>query len=150
MLSNISVRSKLILGFVLVIILTVLIAFTGWSGIKILTERSERVADIGKLGALTRDMLIGRLSYTISYDAERAATWLSAIENLENYLVYVRSVLRSDSDTLRLETAALALNQSRSYYNDIISATGTMVDNRTAAGQQADAAADELSELFDF
>lgn len=150
MLSNISVRSKLIIGFVLVIILTVLIAFTGWSGIKILTERSERVADIGKLGALTRDMLIGRLSYTISYDAERAATWLSAIENLENYLVYVRSVLRSDSDTLRLETAALALNQSRSYYNDIISATGTMVDNRTAAGQQADAAADELSELFDF
>ncbi|WP_259469662.1 MCP four helix bundle domain-containing protein, partial [Pseudomonas savastanoi] len=47
MLNNISVRSKLVLGFALVIVLTVLIALTGWTGISSLSERSERIADIG-------------------------------------------------------------------------------------------------------
>ncbi len=149
-LSNISVRSKLVLGFSLVIVLTVLIAFTGWSGVKVLTERSERVADIGRLGALTRDMLIGRLSYTINYDAEHAANWLSMIEDLENYLVHVRSVLHAESDTPHLEAVASALKQIRIYYNVIVSSTGEMVSNRSLAGEQADVAADELNNLYDY
>lgn len=87
-LGNISVRSKLVLGFTLVILLTVLIAFTGWSGIVSLSERSERTADIGKLSTLTRDMRIARLSFTINYDAERASNWLKAYENLDNHVRY--------------------------------------------------------------
>jgi methyl-accepting chemotaxis protein len=41
LLVNLPVRSKLLLGFTLVIALTVLIALTGWRGIDSLSERSE-------------------------------------------------------------------------------------------------------------
>ncbi len=149
-LRNIAVRSKLILGFTLVIVLTVLVAFTGWGGIQTLSQRSEKIADIGKLGTLTRDMLIGRLSYAINYDADHAASWLVNLENLENHLVYVRSVLVSESDAPHLEAAASALKQSRDYYNDIIRATAAMVASRAAAGRQAEIATNALNDLDDF
>jgi methyl-accepting chemotaxis protein len=149
-LLNITVRSKLLLGFTLVIVLTVLIAFTGWSGIQTLSQRSEKIADIGKLGTLTRDMLIGRLSYAITYDADHAASWLVNLENLEKHLVYVRSVLISESDAPHLEAASSALKQSRDFYNDIIRATAAMVASRAAAGRQAEIANNALSDLDDF
>ncbi len=149
-LTNMAVRSKLVFGFTLVIALTVLIAFTGWVGINNLSQRSERVGEIGELGTLTRDMLIERLSYTISYDAEHAAIWLSAIVKLENHLVHVRSLLVSDLDIPYLEAAESALHESRGYYNSIISSTEAMIVNRAAAGREAERAADALSELDDF
>lgn len=149
-LLNIAVRSKLLLGFTLVIVLTVLIAFTGWSGIQTLSQRSEKIADIGKLGTLTRDMLIGRLSYAINYDADHAASWLVNLENLEKHLVFVRSVLISESDAPHLEAASSALKQSRDFYNDIIRATAAMVASRAAAGRQAEIANNALSDLDDF
>jgi len=149
-LLNIAVRSKLILGFTLVIVLTVLIAFTGWSGIQTLSQRSEKIADIGKLGTLTRDMLIGRLSYAINYDADHAASWLVNLENLESHLVYVRSVLVSESDAPHLEAAASALKKSREHYNDIIRGTAAMVASRAAAGRQAEIATNALNDLDDF
>ncbi|MNM56300.1 Methyl-accepting chemotaxis protein McpS [compost metagenome] len=149
-LLNIAVRSKLLLGFTLVIVLTVLIAFTGWSGIQTLSQRSEKIADIGKLGTLTRDMLIGRLSYAINYDADHAASWLVNLESLEKHLVFVRSVLISESDTPHLEAASSALKQSRDFYNDIIRATAAMVASRAAAGRQAEIANNALSDLDDF
>ncbi|TFZ34262.1 methyl-accepting chemotaxis protein [Pseudomonas syringae] len=149
-LLNIAVRSKLILGFTMVIVLTVLVAFTGWSGIQTLSQRSEKIADIGTLGVLTRDMLIGRLSYAINYDADHAASWLVSLENLESHLVYVRSVLVSESDAPHLEAATTALKQSRDYYNDIIRGTAAMVANRAAAGRQAEIATDALNDLDDF
>jgi methyl-accepting chemotaxis protein len=149
-LTNMNVKSKLVIGFTFVIALTVLIALTGWTGIKNLSQRSERIADIGKLGTLTRDMLIGRLSYTVNYDSEHAASWLRTIGDLENHLEQVRSVLHSDLDTPHLEAVASALQQSRGYYNNIVRSTDVMVASRSAAGQQADIAADELNELDDF
>ncbi|WP_226505892.1 methyl-accepting chemotaxis protein [Pseudomonas sp. MWU16-30317] len=149
-LLNIAVRSKLILGFTLVIVLTVLVAFTGWSGIQTLSQRSEKIADIGTLGVLTRDVLISRLSYAINYDADHAASWLVSLENLESHLVYVRSVLVSESDAPHLEAATTALKQSRDYYNDIIRGTAAMVANRAAAGRQAEIATDALNDLDDF
>lgn len=149
-LLNITVRSKLILGFTLIIVLTVLVAFTGWSGIQMLSQRSEKITDIGKLGTLTRDMLIGRLSYAINYDADHAASWLVNLENLESHLVYVRSVLGSESDAPHLEAAATALKQSRDYYNDIIRGTAAMLANRAAAGRQAEMATNALNDLDDF
>ncbi len=149
-LLNITVRSKLILGFTLIIVLTVLVAFTGWSGIQMLSQRSEKITDIGKLGTLTRDMLIGRLSYAINYDADHAANWLVNLENLESHLVYVRSVLGSESDAPHLEAAATALKQSRDYYNDIIRGTAAMLANRAAAGRQAEMATNALNDLDDF
>ncbi|KPX48470.1 Methyl-accepting chemotaxis protein [Pseudomonas syringae pv. helianthi] len=147
MLSNISVRSKLVLGFALVIVLTVLIALTGWTGITSLSERSERIADIGKLGSLTRDVRIARLAYSVNYDAERASNWLKALESLENHVKYAQQVFDSPLNTPLVNTAADALKDYRIHYDNLMQATAAREATRSVFGQYADAGADDLQKL---
>jgi len=146
-LSNISVRSKLVLGFALVIVLTVLIALTGWTGITSLSERSERISDIGKLGALTRDVRIARLAYSVNYDAERASNWLKALESLENHVKYAQQVFDSPLNTPLVNTAADALKDYRIHYDNLMQATAAREATRSVFGQYADAGADDLQKL---
>ncbi|QQQ48435.1 methyl-accepting chemotaxis protein [Pseudomonas syringae] len=146
-LSNISVRSKLVLGFALVIVLTVLIALTGWTGITSLSERSERISDIGKLSSLTRDVRIARLAYSVNYDAERASNWLKAFESLENHVKYAQQVFDSPLNIPLVNTAADALKDYRIHYDNLMQATAAREATRSVFGQYADAGADDLQKL---
>ncbi len=146
MLNNISVRSKLVLGFALVIVLTVLIALTGWTGISSLSERSERIADIGKLSTLTRDVRIARLAYALNYDAERASNWLKAIDSLENHVKYAQKVFDSPLNTPLVNASAEAMKDYRVHYDNLMQATAAREATRSVFGY-ADAAADDLQKL---
>ncbi|WP_259648409.1 methyl-accepting chemotaxis protein, partial [Pseudomonas syringae] len=146
-LRNISVRSKLVLGFALVIVLTVLIALTGWTGITSLSERSERISDIGKLSSLTRDVRIARLAYSVNYDAERASNWLKALEGLENHVKYAQQVFDSPLNIPLVNTAADALKDYRIHYDNLMQATAAREATRSVFGQYADAGADDLQKL---
>ncbi len=146
-LRNISVRSKLVLGFALVIVLTVLIALTGWTGITSLSERSERISDIGKLSTLTRDVRIARLAYSVNYDAERASNWLKAFESLESHVKYAQKVFDSPLNVPLVNTAADALKDYRIHYDNLMQATAAREATRSVFGQYADAGADDLQKL---
>ncbi|WP_162863798.1 HAMP domain-containing methyl-accepting chemotaxis protein, partial [Pseudomonas viridiflava] len=147
LLGNISVRSKLVLGFTLVILLTVLIALTGWSGIVSLSDRSERTADIGKLSTLTRDMRIARLSFTINYDAERASNWLKAYENLDNHVRYAATVFTSEINVPLINASQAAMKDYRVHYDNLMQATEAREATRQVFGRHADAAAEDLQKL---
>ncbi|KTB81790.1 chemotaxis protein [Pseudomonas syringae pv. syringae PD2766] len=146
-LSNISVRSKLALGFALVIVLTVLIALTGWTGITSLSERSERIADIGKMSTLTRDVRIARLAYIINYDADRAAKWNKALEALESHVKYAQEVFDSPLNIPLVNASADALKDYRIQYDSVIQATTAREATRGVFGQYADAGAEALKTL---
>jgi methyl-accepting chemotaxis protein len=146
-LINMTVRSKLVLGFTLVIIFTVLIAFTGWRGISSLSERSERVSDIAKLTTLTRDMRIARLVYGQNSDDANAATWLKAYDNLDAHLAYLRQILDSDLNIPHVKTATAAMTVYKGFYNDIINATHTREASRAVSGSVADEALEVLLRL---
>lgn len=62
-LGNISVIRKLSLGFGLVLILTLLITATGWNGLASVIDRGDKLANISKIIALTKDLRIARLDY---------------------------------------------------------------------------------------
>lgn len=147
MLLNLSVRSKLILGFAILMAFTLCIALTGWQGIASVSERSERIADIAKLSTLTRDMRIGRLSYTISNDDERAQTWLKAIENFQEHLKYTRTVLNSSLNTPLLESTSSTLKDYIENYNNLIKATSDRELARRAFTKNADQAYSQLEKL---
>lgn len=138
---------KLVLGFALVIVLTVLIALTGWTGITSLSERSERISDIGKLSSLTRDVRIARLAYSVNYDAERASNWLKAFESLENHVKYAQKVFDSPLNVPLVNTAADALKDYRIHYDNLMQATAAREATRSVFGQYADAGADDLQKL---
>ncbi|MEX6678890.1 methyl-accepting chemotaxis protein [Pseudomonas sp. W2Oct36] len=146
-LINMTVRSKLVLGFTLVIIFTVLIALTGWTGISSLSERSERVSDIAKLTTLTRDMRIARLVYGQNSDDANAATWLKAYDNLDSHLAYLREILDSELNIPHVKTATAAMTVYKGFYNDIINATHTREASRAVSGSAADEALEVLLRL---
>lgn len=146
-LINMTVRSKLILGFTLVIIFTVLIAFTGWTGISSLSERSERVSDIAKLTTLTRDMRIARLVYGQNSDDANAAIWLKAYDNLDNHLAYLREILDSELNIPHVKTATAAMTVYKGFYNDIINATHAREASRAVSGSAGDDALEVLLRL---
>jgi len=80
--ANISVKTKLALGFGVVLILTALLAAIGWSGISKLIERSDRMVDITQLNALLDDVNSARLQYVIDNGAEKSAERVQTALNL--------------------------------------------------------------------
>ncbi len=147
LLVDMSVKSKLILGFTLVIIFTVLIALTGWTGISSLSERSERVSDIAKLTTLTRDMRIARLVYGQNSDDANAASWLKAYENLDGHLAYLRDILDSELNVPHVKTATASMIVYKGFYNDVINSTRTREASRAQLGDSGDEAAAKLQRL---
>ena len=62
-LGNVGVNAKLGLGFGLLVLLTLLIALTGWHSANNMVDRSNKISAIANLSALTKDLRANRLRY---------------------------------------------------------------------------------------
>ena len=71
--ANISVNLKLGLGFGLVLLLTGLLALTGWNSLGSLIDRSNWMSDISQLNKDLTDLRIARLQYMIAKGDDAAA-----------------------------------------------------------------------------
>ncbi|QFT23250.1 Methyl-accepting chemotaxis protein McpS [Pseudomonas sp. THAF187a] len=65
-LGNVSVTLKLAISFGLVLLLTLLLAITGWDGIGRLIERGQRVIEINEVNNLLDDLRVNRVRYVMS------------------------------------------------------------------------------------
>lgn len=65
LLGNISVNRKLSVSFGLVLVLTLLIAATGWNGLVSVIDRGDKLANLSKIIGLTKDLRIARLDYEL-------------------------------------------------------------------------------------
>nr|WP_161866681.1 methyl-accepting chemotaxis protein [Pseudomonas yangonensis] len=65
-LGNVSVTWKLALSFGLVLVLTLVLAITGWDGISRMTERGQRVIEINQVNTLLNDLRVSRVRYVFS------------------------------------------------------------------------------------
>ncbi|HDS1735698.1 methyl-accepting chemotaxis protein [Pseudomonas sp. BP8] len=71
--ANISVNLKLGLGFGLVLLLTGLLALTGWTSLGSLIDRSNWMGDIGQLNKDLTDLRVARLQYMLANGDDTAA-----------------------------------------------------------------------------
>ena len=62
-LGNVSVNRKLGVGFGLVLLLTLLITFTGWTGLGGVISRGDTLGFISSLNELTKDLRLARMDY---------------------------------------------------------------------------------------
>jgi methyl-accepting chemotaxis protein len=76
--ANISVKVKLALGFGVVLVLTALLAATGWSSVSKLIERSDRMVDITQLNSLLDDVSSARLQYVVDKGDPKSAEVVQA------------------------------------------------------------------------
>ncbi|PHX40173.1 hypothetical protein AO263_05130, partial [Pseudomonas sp. NZIPFR-PS5] len=78
-----SVRLKLGLGFGLVLLLTLLITATGWSSVKAVIERGDKLGMISQISERTMDLRTARMVYETQYSAEAATAVMTALDKLD-------------------------------------------------------------------
>jgi hypothetical protein len=123
--ANISVNLKLGLGFGLVLVLTGLLALTGWTSLGSLIDRSNWMGDIGQLNKDLTDLRIARLQYMIANgDDTAAANTQAKLDAFSKQQAYLASTFKSPENVKLLnelgETISaykLSLNKMRQGYD---------------------------------
>nr|WP_145004892.1 methyl-accepting chemotaxis protein [Pseudomonas psychrotolerans] len=148
-LSNLSVRAKLALGFSLLIGMILLVAYTGWSATDTLRDRSERMNDIAGYSTVARDMRIERLVYFTKADDAQAAKWLAALDKTEAQLHGIMPKFRAAANKALLAEADAALKRYRVFYTQVVSATREREDTRKVAATSMESANAQMLALAD-
>ncbi|KAA0944948.1 MULTISPECIES: methyl-accepting chemotaxis protein [unclassified Pseudomonas] len=139
---NISVNLKLGLGFGLVLVLTSILALTGWTSLSGLIDRSNWMSDITQLNASLTKLRIVRLQYMLANGDETVAQNVQT--SLDGFVAQQQKLLNSfkSPENLKLlnEQKSIitayqqSLNKMREAYRAGNAARQTMGDRADAAG----------------
>ncbi|MDR6713796.1 methyl-accepting chemotaxis protein [Pseudomonas hunanensis] len=145
-LADMSVRAKLTLGFMLVLLLTVVIAGIGWNALRGLGERSAKLSAIATINELARDMRIARLSYTLTPDPVHAQSVVKVMDEIKRTIDKLAKDFTAPSDLRAISQANTAVENYAVHFQDFIRAAQA---NNEAAVKQAQAALDvDIKSLF--
>nr|WP_329611000.1 methyl-accepting chemotaxis protein [Pseudomonas sp. KNUC1026] len=144
---NLSVRTKLSLGFTLLIAMILLVAYTGWQAALNLADRSDRMRDIASLGTMTRDMRIERLVYYVSGSDEQASKWLAALDKIEAQAHAIQPNFSSQQNVVLLNEVSDLLKSYRTFYQQAVASTRERDTARKAASTSAQALSVQLKAL---
>ncbi|MFB3303456.1 methyl-accepting chemotaxis protein [Pseudomonas sp. AMR01] len=105
LLANASVRVKLALGFGQVLILSLIIAVTGWQALNTALFRSSNLTVLGDLTAVAEAMRADRIVYRTLTDTASLGKMELQIEKLDGHLSYLSSHVIDPIDLQRLSDA---------------------------------------------
>ncbi|NCE83056.1 methyl-accepting chemotaxis protein [Pseudomonas sp. Q1] len=105
LLVNASVRLKLVLGFGQVLILSLLIAMTGWQALNTALYHTSSLTVLGRLAVDTEAMRADRIVYRTLTDADSLAKMATSIEQIDAHLADLSSRLKDPADLQRLQAA---------------------------------------------
>ncbi|KNC18232.1 chemotaxis protein [Pseudomonas sp. RIT-PI-a] len=138
---NISVTRKLALGFGLVLVLTALLALTGWTSLSSLIQRSNWMSDISELNNSLTKLRIVRLQYMLANgddaSAQTVQTQLDAFKAQQQKLIEgfksPENLQRLKAQAEQIEAYQKSLNQMRDGYKTSNVARQNMTDTAAAA-----------------
>ncbi|WP_219266445.1 methyl-accepting chemotaxis protein [Pseudomonas sp. Xaverov 259] len=105
LLVNASIRLKLALGFGQVLILSILIAATGWQALSDVLYRSNSLTTLGQLALDAEAMRADRIVYRTLTDASSLAKMHAQAETIDQRLADLSSRLKDPADVQRLQEA---------------------------------------------
>ncbi|MHA7114183.1 methyl-accepting chemotaxis protein [Pseudomonas promysalinigenes] len=144
--ANISVNLKLGLGFGLVLVLTGLLALTGWTSLGSLIDRSNWMGDIGQLNKDLTDLRVARLQYMIANgDDAAAANTQAKLDVFSKQQAYLATTFTSPANVELLK----ALGQTISEYKVSLSKMRAGYDSSLAARKAMDMSATRADEAMD-
>ncbi|QHF37028.1 Methyl-accepting chemotaxis protein McpQ [Pseudomonas fluorescens] len=146
-LGNVSVKRKLGIGFGLVLLLTLLITFTGWSGLSGVTSRGDKLGFIASLNDLTKDLRIARQDYEMRRGEQGPGAVNDLLGKLESGLQTARGLIEQPADTAMVEQQLAAVAEYRRAFNDMTQAGAQREDARSKLGATADNAVARVAEV---
>ncbi|MCI3947595.1 methyl-accepting chemotaxis protein [Pseudomonas syringae] len=146
-LANASVSLKLTIGFGLVVLMTLMIAATGWFSNQALIDRGDRVTAIAEINELTLQLRIDRKTYEDLYNAESAAVVKTTLDALDAALQTARNLLRSAENIKLLDSQIQATNEYRQSFAEMTKAIDAREASRSQMGDNADKAVDQANKV---
>ena len=146
-LGNMSVSLKLGIGFGLVLLLTLLITATGWSSVKAVIERGDKLGMISQISERTMDLRTARMVYETQYTAEAATAVMTALDKLDADLKTAQSMVKGVGDLKLMDAQDQAAAEYRRAFADMTKAIQTREASRANLGNTADAAVDVVKKI---
>ena len=146
-LGNVSVKRKLGIGFGLVLLLTLLITFTGWTGMSGIISRGDKLGFISSLNELTKDLRLARLDYEARRGEQGPGTVNELLSKLDSGLQTARSLIEQPSDAAMVDQQLAAVAEYKRAFADMTQATVQREDARSKLGANADNAVAKVSEV---
>nr|WP_097089500.1 MULTISPECIES: methyl-accepting chemotaxis protein [unclassified Pseudomonas] len=131
--NNLSVRTKLSLGFSLLVAMILLVAYTGWQAALNLAERSDRLRDIAGVSTMIRDMRIERLVYYVTPSDEQAVKWGAALDKIEAHAQSISPHFDSPQNMALIGEVNDLLKRYRPLYQQAVASTRERETARKAA-----------------
>jgi len=146
-LGNVSVNHKLGVGFGLVLLLTLLITFTGWTGLGDVTSRGDKLGYISSLSVLTKDLRIARLDYEMRRGEQGTAAVSELLNRLDSGMKTARTLIEQPADIALVDEQLAAVDQYKRAFSDMAQAGANREDARSKLGNTADNAVLKVTEV---
>ncbi|MBC3337585.1 methyl-accepting chemotaxis protein [Pseudomonas proteolytica] len=146
-LGNVSVNRKLSVGFGLVLLLTLLITFTGWTGLSSVISRGDKLGFISSLNELTKDLRQARLDYEMRRGEQGPGLVNELMEKLDSGLKTARSQIEQPADVALIDEQLAAVAKYKQSFSAMVQAGASREDARSKLGATADNAVARVSEI---
>ncbi|PRA30371.1 methyl-accepting chemotaxis protein [Pseudomonas poae] len=146
-LGNVSVKSKLGVGFGLVLLLTLMITLTGWSGLGDVISRGDKLGFISSLNGLTKDLRLARLDYEMRRGEQGPGAVNDLLSKLDSGLKTARSLIEQPADIALIDEQLAAVDQYKRAFSAMIQAGVSREDARSRLGDTADNAVAKINEI---
>uniref|UniRef100_UPI0030DBF542 methyl-accepting chemotaxis protein n=2 Tax=Pseudomonas sp. EA_5y_Pfl2_R50 TaxID=3088691 RepID=UPI0030DBF542 len=146
-LGNVSVKRKLGIGFGLVLLLTLLITFTGWTGMSGIISRGDKLGFISSLNELTKDLRLARMDYDMRRGEQGPGAVNELLAKLESGLQSARNMIEQPADAAMVDQQLAAVAEYKRAFGEMTQATVQREDARSKLGANADNAVAKVSEV---
>ncbi|WDY58439.1 methyl-accepting chemotaxis protein [Pseudomonas sp. PSKL.D1] len=131
-LGNVSVNRKLGLGFGLVLVMTLAITVTGWSGMNSIIERGDKLGNISVIQQYTQDLRIARQQYERKTDQASLDGIDRALNEVERQVQFMLGQIEQPADHQRLQQQSEAIRQYRQAFGELKQGGGAQALQRMA------------------
>jgi methyl-accepting chemotaxis protein len=146
-LGNVSVNRKLGAGFGLVLLLTLMIAFTGWSGLGNVISRGDKLGFIASLNDLSKDLNLASIDYNTTRGEKGPQQVNDLLGKLETGLKTARELIEQPADIALIDQQLAAVAEYKSAFAQMTSATVSREDARSKLGASADNTVARVAEV---
>jgi len=146
-LGNVSVKTKLAVGFGLVLLLTLMITFTGWTGLGDVISRGDKLGYISSLNSLTKDLRLARLDYEMRRGEQGTTAVSELLNKLDSGLKNARTMIKQPADAALIDEQLAAVDQYKRAFSDMAQAGASRENARSKLGDTADNAVLKVGDI---
>ncbi|MBT2341892.1 MULTISPECIES: methyl-accepting chemotaxis protein [Pseudomonas] len=146
-LGNVGVNRKLGFGFGLVLFLTLMITFTGWTGLGKVIARGDTLGLIASLNDMTKDLRSARMDYYATRGEKGPGEINDLIGKLEPGLQTARQSIEQPADVAIVDKQLAAVADYKVAFAELTRAIASREDARSRLGASADNAVARVADV---